>query len=125
MASMHAVEVADGKGDAIVAGLGKSANDLHAAVSGGAAPGNNRKALINLNFTLRDGSRSSAALRAAAFLQSRNPFAPTWHQREVESHPDRTRIDLAHHLRIGFQLRAIALPLAVQKCSCVSAFVAR
>jgi hypothetical protein len=34
MASMHAVEVADGKRDAIVAGLGKSANDLHAAVSG-------------------------------------------------------------------------------------------
>jgi hypothetical protein len=34
MAAMHAVEVADGKRDAIVAGLGKSANDLHAAIAG-------------------------------------------------------------------------------------------
>jgi hypothetical protein len=34
MAAMHAVEVADGKRDAIVAGVGKSANDLHAALPG-------------------------------------------------------------------------------------------
>ena len=32
MAAMHAVEIADGKRDAIVTGVGKSANDLHAAL---------------------------------------------------------------------------------------------
>ena len=60
MAAMHAVEVADGKRDAIVAGLGKSANDLHAAIAGEETPRKDRKALINLNFTLQQGSRSSA-----------------------------------------------------------------
>ena len=34
MAAMHAVEVADGQRDVVVAGLGKSANDVHAAVAG-------------------------------------------------------------------------------------------
>jgi hypothetical protein len=34
MAAVHAVEVADGERDAVVAGLGKSADYLHAAIAG-------------------------------------------------------------------------------------------
>src|SRR6266699_1422296 len=67
----------------------------------------------------------TAARELLNYLQRRTPFAPTRYQRKVESHPNRPRIDLAHHLSIDFQLRAITLLLTIQECFRVGAFMAR
>jgi hypothetical protein len=128
MAAMHAVEVADGKRDAIVAGLGKSAYDLHCK-----SPGRNSEKRPEGFDKPQFYSAAGVAVQRCeqrpccllTYLQGRTPFAPTRYQREVESHSNRPRIDLAHHLSIDFQLRAITLLLTVQECFRVGPFVAR